>query len=224
MSETAPTITRDAERSRAAILDAAEALFAEKGYAATSLREIGERAGVSRGTPSYFFGSKEGLYRAVFERVFADVHELLSNPEAFAAALRGGGPDEVIAAGIAIYFDFLVARPTFVRLLQREALDGGHYVTMLPEHVASVQGALAVLAHTLTQSDYREVDPAQLLLSIMSLAWFPLAQAETLLPVLGFHAGDPDFIEQRKRHMIDLVLNGIRRRDSDADTPARNAP
>ena len=48
---------RNATRSRAAILDAAERLFAERGYDATSLTEVGAAAGVSRGTPGYFFGS-----------------------------------------------------------------------------------------------------------------------------------------------------------------------
>ncbi|MBA3443955.1 MAG: helix-turn-helix transcriptional regulator, partial [Gemmatimonadales bacterium] len=49
---------RDPKRSRAAILDAAERLFADQGYGATSLSEVGAIAGVSRATPGYFFGSK----------------------------------------------------------------------------------------------------------------------------------------------------------------------
>lgn len=60
---------RDPERTREAVLGAAQRaaqrLFARKGYALTSLKAIGEEAGVLRGTPSYFFGSKEGLYVAV---------------------------------------------------------------------------------------------------------------------------------------------------------------
>src|SRR5688500_7134829 len=73
MAATAPTAkTRDASRTRAAILDAAEHLFSRRGFAAVSLNEIAEAAGVSRATPSYFFGSKEALYVAVLERVFAD--------------------------------------------------------------------------------------------------------------------------------------------------------
>src|SRR5919197_3347186 len=63
--------TRDAARSRAAIIDAAEQLFAQHGFAGTRLGDIGTRAGLSRGTPSYFYGSKEQLYVAVLQRVFA---------------------------------------------------------------------------------------------------------------------------------------------------------
>src|SRR5213079_1883879 len=66
---------RDADRSRTTILGAAEALFAERGFEAVSLQEIGDAAGLSRGTPNYFFGSKQDLYVAVLERVFADREE-----------------------------------------------------------------------------------------------------------------------------------------------------
>ena len=59
---------RNPARTRAAILDAAEQLFADQGYDATSLTEVGTAAGVSRGTPGYFFGSKADLYQAVLDR------------------------------------------------------------------------------------------------------------------------------------------------------------
>jgi AcrR family transcriptional regulator len=59
----AGVIERNGNRTREAVLDAAERLFAEKGYDATSLNDVGTAAGVSRGTPGYFFGSKTDLYR-----------------------------------------------------------------------------------------------------------------------------------------------------------------
>lgn len=60
MPEPAPTRER--------ILDAAETLFADKGVAATSLREITARAGVNLAAVNYHFGSKTGLFQAVLER------------------------------------------------------------------------------------------------------------------------------------------------------------
>ena len=50
------------------ILDAAERLFADEGFAATSLRQITAEAGVNLAAVNYHFGSKESLLTAVFER------------------------------------------------------------------------------------------------------------------------------------------------------------
>jgi AcrR family transcriptional regulator len=54
----------DAQASRRALLDAATALFDERGYHATTVREIGERAGVDAALIARYFGGKEGLYLA----------------------------------------------------------------------------------------------------------------------------------------------------------------
>lgn len=54
--------------TRELILDAAEAEFAARGYACTSLREIAERVAVNQALVRYYFGSKEGLFHAIFRR------------------------------------------------------------------------------------------------------------------------------------------------------------
>lgn len=61
-------ITKDAEERRAEILDAAEELFARKGYASTSTNDIIERIGIARGTLYYHFRSKEEILDAVVLR------------------------------------------------------------------------------------------------------------------------------------------------------------
>ena len=58
------------------ILDAAEELFIELGFAATSLRAIASRAGVNLAAAHYHFGSKEGLFGATVHRRIADANEL----------------------------------------------------------------------------------------------------------------------------------------------------
>lgn len=57
------------------ILDAAELLFAEQGYAATSLRQLTTRAGVNLAAVHYHFGSKEDLVRAVLSRRIAPINQ-----------------------------------------------------------------------------------------------------------------------------------------------------
>jgi AcrR family transcriptional regulator len=54
------------------IIRTAEKLFAQKGYDGTSVRDIAEEAGVNGAMISYYFGSKEGLIKALFEERTAD--------------------------------------------------------------------------------------------------------------------------------------------------------
>jgi AcrR family transcriptional regulator len=63
------TVDRDADRTRETILAAAEGVFAEYGFDASTMRAIGDAAGLSRGAAAYFFGSKSELYDAVLARV-----------------------------------------------------------------------------------------------------------------------------------------------------------
>lgn len=58
---------RDAAASRKALLDAARALFGERGYDRTTLRDIGDRAGVDAALVARYYGNKAGLYLAAIE-------------------------------------------------------------------------------------------------------------------------------------------------------------
>src|SRR5919199_3609174 len=122
-----PAKTRDAERSRRLILDAAEEVFARQGFDAATLAGIGQIAGVSRGTPSYFFGSKEALYQAVLERMYADRTAALEPVFApLAEWAREAEPSEplraVLSRSVEGYVRFLGDRPTYVEIIEREAL------------------------------------------------------------------------------------------------------
>src|SRR3954462_9999740 len=63
-AEAAGRRRNDAQASRRALLDAAGALFDERGYQGATLRDIGERAGVDPALIARYFGGKEGLYLA----------------------------------------------------------------------------------------------------------------------------------------------------------------
>jgi AcrR family transcriptional regulator len=63
------------EDTKATILDAAEVLFAEQGYAATSLRQLTRRAGVNLAAVNYHFGGKEALAKAVLARRIAPINQ-----------------------------------------------------------------------------------------------------------------------------------------------------
>lgn len=204
----APDRARDAARSREAILDAAERLFAARGFEATSLQEVGEAAGLSRGSPGYFFGSKQELYEAVLTRCYARAtHAVRSG---LARALRSGEPADVVLAGaVGEYFDFLTANEPFMRLLEWEALGGGGVVAGLPPHAEALQEALTALVTELGLARHRRAEAAHLLLSVMALCWFPVIHATTLLPGMGLDPQSPSFRAERRRHVVELVRQGM---------------
>ena len=59
--------SQDVKTVKRLLLESGIALFAEKGYAATSVREIVERAGVTKPALYYYFESKEGMFRAILD-------------------------------------------------------------------------------------------------------------------------------------------------------------
>jgi len=79
----------DTRDTRGRILDAAELLFAERGFDGTSLRALTTEAQVNLASVHYHFGNKQGLFAAVFERRIGPVNEerlrLLDEAEARAA-------------------------------------------------------------------------------------------------------------------------------------------
>jgi len=85
--------TARGEHSRAAIFEAALALFQERGYEATTMRAIAERAGVSLGSSYHYFASKEHLvlefYRHTHVLHLAAIGPLLARERDLAARLRG---------------------------------------------------------------------------------------------------------------------------------------
>jgi len=213
---------RNPARSRAAILDAAERLFAEKGYEATSLSEVGTAAGLSRATPGYFFGSKQELYDAVLERCFAEVRDAVRTGRE--RALASNQPPEAILTGaVSDYFDFLAARPNFVRLIERRAL-GGPGLQAGGGHLSAGHDALAAISAELGLDDSPSGDAAQLLLSIIALCWFHLIHAHTVAPAVGVSLDDGADLERRKRHVVGLVLHGLRGLDRPAAATLNSSP
>jgi AcrR family transcriptional regulator len=82
----------DGQQARLRLLDAGLALFADKGFAQTSTREIAQLAQVNVAAISYYFGDKDGLYRAVFTdpryNPTLDANDLATGPADIQTTLR----------------------------------------------------------------------------------------------------------------------------------------
>jgi len=204
---------RNAGASRRAILDAAEELFAQRGYERTSLGEIGRRAGVSAALPAYFFGGKRALYEAVLERLLLEREQRLEPLAASAAEEldRTGALRPALELLIDGYIDFLRERTALVRLMGREALGGGRRLAPGPRHSVAVAGGLARFLRSLPPPPGPSVDPEQLLITVVALCFFPIEHNDTMLAAMGLDATDAQFAAARKRHVVDVlerVLSG----------------
>ncbi len=107
------------------VLDAAEYVFAEYGFAGASVRDIAARAGLNAASLYNHFPGKQELYEAVLDRGLLPILELLG--ELPVAGANGAPELDVIDTVV----DYIAARPALARILHYEALAGGESINRL---------------------------------------------------------------------------------------------
>jgi AcrR family transcriptional regulator len=206
-----PTGERAATPQR--ILDAAERLFAEQGFAGTSLREVTARAGVNVAAVHYHFGSKEELLRAVLSRIVEPVNrervELLQEAEA-AAAPNGPSVEAILEAFIApdlrVIRDLGERGAVITRFIGRSYTEPTELVRRM---VAEQFGELGLRFHRALCRAIPDVPPQELywrLMAVVAVITYMLAatsegEREQLL--------DRDDVEGTLRRMITFLAPGL---------------
>lgn len=184
--------------SRERLLETATGLFAEKGYAGTSVREIVEKAGVSKPVLYYYFKSKEGLFYAILE---------------WAAAVQQNILNEIFEARGTVLERFI--------FLYRRVYEGIHQYKSLyimihgliygpPEGVpeydfASFQRCMLdavkrIYAEGLSSGDIRKVDAEEVAFLVLGLMDFSL-NMDMILPELAD--------SQRPERLLRLAFEGL---------------
>ena len=163
--------------SRTAILDAGERLFAERGYAATTIKQIGIEAGVNSALLYYYFDDKERLYGEVVNRVLTLL--MAEGEKVFA---RAQSPDEAIRGLIRVQGELLVSRPHVPRLMARELVD---------HQAAHARGQLAQLAAGVFRRLCEMIRDGQRAGTLASDFDPQFAAVSTIAQVVYFHIARP---------------------------------
>lgn len=145
MPRTAKQLEPIRERSRERILACALELFARRGYAATSVRMIAEKAGIAQGLLYNYYAGKEALLRAILERSMADVQA------SFERAAAGATTGEGIARLVRAAFDIVCENMSFWRLTYQLRMQPG-VLEGLGENVAASSDAIRLQLEALLRS------------------------------------------------------------------------
>lgn len=203
--------SRDPERTRAAILAAAGAEFAAKGFDGARVDAIAARAGINKRMLYHYFGNKEDLYLAVLEETYRGIR--LSEA---GLHLEDLPPVEGMRRLVDFTWRYFLEHPEFLSLLNTENLLRAKHLKRsrrIKDLHSPLIGLLDRLLTTGAASGvFRAgVDPVQLYVTIASLGFFYLSNRWTLSTIFGRDLGREDELHARGEHIIEVVLGYLRR-------------
>ena len=198
------------------ILDAAEQLFAEKGFAETSLRLITSKAGVNLAAVNYHFGSKKALIQAVFSRFLGPFCQSLERE----LDRRQGKPEQ--AANLEELLELLVAQALAVK--PRSGNDLAIFMRLLGLAFSQSQGHLRKYLEEVYGKVFRrymllvneaapKVPPLELFWRVhfmLGAAAFSMSGIKALRAMSEADFGVNTSIEQVMRLMVPFLAAGMR--------------
>jgi AcrR family transcriptional regulator len=203
-----PTRRERGAATRGRVLDAAESLFATRGFAGTGLREIARKAGIQQPSLYRHFAGKAELYAAVLDRALRPILEALE-------AALDDDPDAidhvVLLSGV---LDALGRYPNVPLLLLHEVTSAEGRLE--PELRRSFQPVIRRAARIITRASNGALDQEETSLWLVTLffAGAGYFAAAPILELVG--GGDPRTPGMRRRHQLIMthLQEALRRRMS----------
>jgi AcrR family transcriptional regulator len=202
--------SRDPQRTRLKILDAATAEFARYGLGGARVDRIAERAGANKRMLYYYFRDKENLFLAALEGRYAHIRAAER-----ALDLEHLDPRAALRRLVQFTWRYFLEHPEFMTLLNSENLHKGRHVRRsrrVPQlHSPLVESLRALLRRGARQGVFRRgVDPVQLYISIAGEGYFYLSNRYTLSQIFARDLMAPRALAARARHNADMILNALR--------------
>ncbi|WES64370.1 TetR/AcrR family transcriptional regulator [Microbacter sp. GSS18] len=178
MSE-APVRVRDAERTRAELLEVATKAFAESGYSGTRVDDIAERTRTTKRMIYYYFGGKEQLYVAVLENAYSGIRDVEQ-----AQHVADLPPVDAVRRIAETTYDHHRSHSDFIRLVSIENIHRGEFIRRIDSLRDVNQPAVGVLEDVLERgradgSIRDDVDALDVHLLISSYCFFQVSNQYT---------------------------------------------
>jgi TetR/AcrR family transcriptional regulator len=213
----------DAEGAREAILNAAEAIFAEHGFDGARIDTIAAASGYNKSLLFHYFDDKLGLYAAVIRRTDKELDELqeqvVTSLQQMIASLHDEATLSVhefstmLKTVIGAFFDYLVEHPRLVRILLWEMAEGWQtYTKIMSQKDREDVNRVMSIFHKLQRDGLlrSSVDPVvQLVIAIFSCHYYL-----SVLPMLQMLLPDQDIsstaaLARAKEFVIEFVTRGL---------------
>lgn len=186
------------EATRAALLDAALALFTEHGYADAPTEEIVQRAGVTRGALYHHFKDKQDLFRAVFDRLDQEFTLRVAG----ASASAGGDVWRRLMAGVDAFLE-ACTEPSIRRII---LLDAPAVLSLEAYREVEARYGLALVRGALENAMEAGVIERQPAEPLAHLVLGVLHEAGLLIAT----ADDPAAARPQVRKTVERMLDGLR--------------
>jgi AcrR family transcriptional regulator len=198
----------DANRSE--ILAAAAEEFSSRGFKGASMDAIAARTSTTRALINYYFASKEGLYLAVLEGVYAEIRDAERLLE-----LDLLPPADAIRKIVEFTYNYYVEHEDFVRLVVAENQARGQHLrkftSMRAVNRPIIDTLSAVLGRGQAEGAFRgDVDAVDVHMAIAALGMFNVTNQYTFGAIFQRAMGAKGDVARRRRMVVELVLRWLK--------------
>ena len=206
LSQVRDAPTGRAERTREDILDVATAEFAAHGYAGARVDEIAARTRTTKRMIYYHFGSKQGLYLTVLERVYAQIRRVERGIQVDELS-----PDEALRRLAEATYDHHTTHEAFIQLVSIENIHRAEHVrqsqTILQENATAITLLEEVIDRGVIAGIFRDdVDAVDVHMMISAYACFHVANRHTFAAIFDRDMLSPGLQDSHRRLIGDMIV------------------